>query len=40
MVLNLNELDNLENRKPSNTLLTYHVTAYDDFMHRTICPSI
>ena len=33
MVLNLDELDNtnnLENGSPSNTLLTYHVTAYDD----------
>ena len=32
-VSNLNELDNsnnLENGSPSNTLLTYHVTAYDD----------
>ena len=36
MVFNLNELDNsnnLENRTPSNTLLTYHVTAYDDSTH-------
>ena len=36
MVLNLNELDNsnnLESRKSSNTLLTYHVTAYDDSTH-------
>ena len=33
MVLNLDELDNVNNRengKPSNTLFTYHVTAYDD----------
>ena len=36
MVFNLNELDdsnNLENGKPSNSLLTYHVTAYDDSTH-------
>ena len=36
MVFNLDELDNtnnLENRKSSNTLLTYHVTSYDDFTH-------
>ena len=36
VVLNLNKLDNttnLENRKPSNTLRTYHVAAYDDFTH-------
>ena len=35
-VLNLDTLDNtnnLENGKPSNTLLTYHVTAYDNSMH-------
>ena len=36
MVFNLDKLDNtnnLENRKPSNTLVTYHVTAYDDSTH-------
>ena len=36
MIFNLNELDNsnnLEKRSPSNTLLTYHVTAYDDSTH-------
>ena len=36
MVLNLDELDNtnnLENGKPSNTLLTYHVTTYNDSTH-------
>ena len=36
MVFDLDELDNtnnLENRPPSNTLLTYHVTAYDDSTH-------
>ena len=34
MVLNLDELDNtvnLEDGRPSNTLLTYHVTANEDF---------
>ena len=36
VVFKLNELDNtnnLENGAPSNTLLTYHVTAYDDSTH-------
>ena len=36
MVLNLNELDNtdnLEDGRPSNSLLTYHVTSNKDFMH-------
>ena len=37
MVLNLDELDNANNlengTEPSNTLLTYHVTAYDDSTH-------
>ena len=36
MVLNLNELDNTDNLKvgrPSNSLLTYHVTSTEDFMH-------
>ena len=35
MSLDLNELDNSDNLKdgrPSNTLLTYHVTANEDFM--------
>ena len=35
MVLNLNELDNshnLEDGRPSSTLLTYHVTSNEDFM--------
>ena len=34
MILNLDELDNsdnLEDGKPSNTLLTYHVTSDGDF---------
>ena len=34
IVLSLDELDNtdnLENGKPSSTLLAYHVTAHDDF---------
>ena len=36
MDLNLNDLDNsanLEDGRPSNALLTYHVTANEDFMH-------
>ena len=36
VVFNLDDLDNtnnLEDRKPSNTLLMYHVTAYEDFTH-------
>ena len=36
VVFNLDELDNtnnLENRLPSNTLFTYHVTAQEDSMH-------
>ena len=35
MILNLNELDNsdnLEDGRPSNSLLTYHVTSNEDFM--------
>ena len=35
MIFNLNELDNtdnLEDGRPSNSILTYHVTAYEDFM--------
>ena len=34
MIINLNELDNSDNLKdgrPSNALLTYHVTAHEDF---------
>ena len=34
MIFNLNELDNtdnLEDGRPKNVLLTYHVTAYEDF---------
>ena len=34
MILNLDELDNsnnLEDGRPSNSLLTYHVTAHEDF---------
>ena len=36
MTLNLNELnntDNLEDGRPSNSLLAYHVTSNEDFMH-------
>ena len=36
MNLNLDELDNsvnLEDGRPSNSLLTYHVTSNEDFMH-------
>ena len=36
MILNLDELDNtnnLEDGRPSNSLLTYHVTSNEDFMH-------
>ena len=36
MSLNLNELDNsdnLEDGRPSNSLLTYHVIAHEDFTH-------
>ena len=36
MIINLNELDNSDNLKdgrPSNELLTYHVTDDKDFMH-------
>ena len=44
MVFNLDELDNtnnLKNRKPSNTLIIYHVTSYDDFTHFEPChPSV
>ena len=35
MILNLDELDNsdnLEDGRPSNSLLTYHVTSNEDFM--------
>ena len=34
MIFNLNELDNtdnLEDGRPSNSLLTYHVTSNEDF---------
>ena len=36
MIINLDELnnsDNLKDRRPSNELLTYHVTDDKDFMH-------
>ena len=36
MILNLDELDNsdnLEDGRPSNSLLTYHVTSNEDFTH-------
>ena len=36
MIINLNELDNSDNLKdgrPSNELLTYHMTDDKDFMH-------
>ena len=36
MILNLDELDNtnsLKDGRPSNSLLTYHVTSNEDFMH-------
>ena len=36
ITLNLNELDNsnnLEDGRPSNSLLTYYVTSNEDFMH-------
>ena len=36
MIFNLNELDNtdnLEDGRPSNALLTYHVTVNEDFTH-------
>ena len=36
IIFNLNDLDNtdnLEGWRPSNSLLTYHVTADEDFMH-------
>ena len=36
MIFDLHDLDNpnyLEDGTPSNTLLAYHVTAYDDFTH-------
>ena len=40
IVLSLDELDNtdnIENGKPSSTLLMYHVTAYDDFTNFEPC---
>ena len=36
MIINLDELnnsDNLKDGRPSNELLTYHVTSNEDFMH-------
>ena len=36
MVISFNELDNtnnLEDRKPSNNLFRYHMTAYEDSMY-------
>ena len=36
IILNLDELnnsDNLQNGRPSNELLTYHVDAHEDFTH-------
>ena len=36
MIINLDELDNsdnLEDGRPSNSLLTYHVTSNEDFTH-------
>ena len=36
MIFHLDELDNsnnLEDGRPSNALLTYHVTSNEDFMH-------
>ena len=36
MIINLNELDNtdnLEDGRPSNSLLNYHVTSNKDFTH-------
>ena len=36
MIFDLNELDNtdnLEDGRPSNSLLTYHVTSNEDFTH-------
>ena len=36
LILNLDELDNsdnLEDGRPSNSLLAYHVTSNEDFMH-------
>ena len=36
MIFNLDELhnsDNLEDGRPSNTLCTYYVTSYNEFMH-------
>ena len=40
IVLSLEELDNtdnLENGKPSSTLLAYHMTAHDDFTNFEPC---
>ena len=36
MIINLDELNNsinLKDGRPSNKLLTYHVTSNEDFMH-------
>ena len=36
MIFNLEEInntDNLEDRRPSNTLFTYYVSGSEDFMH-------
>ena len=33
MLEELDNSNNLENRKPSNTLFTYHMTACDDYKH-------
>ena len=40
MIFNLDELnnsDNLEDGRPSNTLFTYYVTNYNEFMHFEPC---
>ena len=40
MIFNLDELDNsdnLEDGHPSNTLFTYYVTSYNEFMHFEPC---
>ena len=40
MVISLNELDNsdnLEDGRPSNTLFTYYVTSSEDFTHFEPC---
>ena len=43
VAISLNELDNsdnLEDGRPSNTLFTYYVTSSEDFFFRTLQPSI